>query len=529
MKVSVIIPTKNRRRYLEDCLKSLVQGNSRPDEIIVVDGYSSDGTEKVVQLYPVKLLRDRGSLARARNLGLRASTGDIIVYLDDDVFVDKNWLKHLLSTYSSSEVGGVGGRILPFGGDITNFIPACGNVIGKVRNDGVVIANFDIPLKKSIEVDCFQGCNMSFRREALFGVGGFDETYQGIFRHDSDVSVAVRKLGYKLIYNPKAVVWHREIGKERPIYRSNYWVYWYTRNSIYFYFKNVFPKNKRTLPLFFLRVFFPPRDYVRKSYVKIHLTPSILFTAIRGTINGVLISKQVRKKLSTFCNGERRNNHKKECTNIKHIFERDYFSGRLGSYKSGYSPLARWHRYLAFIMNIRFLLKGKKVLDVGCATGSLVYFMQRMSVNAFGVDISRWAMKNSVNKDLIRGDAECLPFKNASFNVVIARELIEHLPDPPKFFEGSKKVLSENGFLLISTPDGRRGKDIDPTHINVRAHGEWTNLLRESGFLVDRKHLLPMPKILAVLNKILPGLPLWPLYRPWIVGHISVREHSTNL
>ncbi len=291
MRVSVIIPTKNRRRYLEDCLKSLVQANTRPDEIIVVDNYSSDGTEKVVQLYPVKLLRHSGSLARSRNLGLRASIGDIIVYLDDDVIVDKNWLRHMLSAYSSPEVGGVGGRILPFGEDKTHFMPACGNVVGKVRNDGIVIANFDAPSKKPIEVDCFQGCNMSFRREALFDVGGFDETYQGIFRHDSDIGVAVKKLGCKLIYEPKAVVWHKERGKERAIYCSSYWVYWYTRNSTYFYFKNVFSKNKRNLPLFFLRLFFPPRDYVGKSGVKVRLTPSTLFTAIRGIVDGILISK----------------------------------------------------------------------------------------------------------------------------------------------------------------------------------------------------------------------------------------------
>jgi GT2 family glycosyltransferase/SAM-dependent methyltransferase len=529
MKVSVIIPTKNRRRYLEDCLKSLVQGNTRPDEIIIVDNYSSDGTEKVVQLYPVKLLRNKGSLTRSRNLGLRASIGDIIVYLDDDVIVDKNWLKHLLSAYSSSKVGGVGGRILPFGKDKTHFMPACGDVVGKVRNDGVVIANFDVPLKKPIEVDCFQGCNMSFRREALFDVGGFDETYQGIFRHDSDICVAVKKLGYKLIYEPKAAVWHREAGKERPIYRSNYWVYWYTRNSTYFYFKNVFPENKRTLPLFFLRLFFPPRDYVSKSGVKVRLTLSILFTAIRGTVGGILISKQARKKTFLFINVERRNNQKRDSADIKHIFEREYFSGRLGSYKRGYSRLAHWHKYLAFIMNVRFFLKGKKVLDVGCATGSLVYFMQRMGANALGIDISRWAMKNSVSKDLIRGDAEYLPFKNASFNVIIARELIEHLPDPLKFFERTKKVLTENGSLLISTPDGRREKDVDPTHINVRAHNEWMNLLRNNGFSVDKKRLLPMSKILKILSKILPSLSFWPFYRPWIVGHILQKEHSSDL
>jgi glycogen(starch) synthase len=292
MKVTIVIPTKDRRRYLEDCLKSLLKANREPDEIIIVDGYSSDGTEEVAKLYPIKLFRGRGSLTRTRNIGLQASSGDIVVFLDDDVIVDKNWLTHMLSAYVSPEVGGVGGRVLPSGKDMTHFVPACGNVVGKVRNDGVIIGNFDIPLKKSTEVDFLQGCNMSFRREALFKVGGFDENYQGIFRHDSDICAAIKKLGYKLIYEPRAVVWHKAIGKNRPRYRSNYWAYCYIRNSTYFYFKHMHQEAKRRLPLFFLRLFFPPKDYINKSGVKVRLTPSIPITVLRGIFDGVLISRR---------------------------------------------------------------------------------------------------------------------------------------------------------------------------------------------------------------------------------------------
>jgi len=296
LQISVLIPTRNRRNHLEECLKSLFQGNLRPDEVIILNVNSTDGTEEVAKIYPVKLLtvKERNR-QRQRNLGLLATKSDIVVFFDDDVIVDEHALEYIASAYNTSNIGGVGGRVLPYGVSKDYWISACNNIVGKVRKNGVVIGNFDIPLQGPIEVDCLQGCFMSFRHEVLLKSGGFDENYETFFRgDDTDVCLAVKKLGYKIIYEPRAIVWHKALGIFS--YSANEWVYKYARGSTYFYFKNLFPDAKLYLPLFFLNLFFPPRDYVRKSNIKISFTPSLAQEMIRGLIDGILLYSKVPKK-----------------------------------------------------------------------------------------------------------------------------------------------------------------------------------------------------------------------------------------
>jgi len=288
LKMSVVIPTKNRRKHLEECLDSLFKSNLRPDEVIVVDMCSTDGTQKIAEVYPIKLLSvQEQNRQRQRNSGLLATNGDIVVFLDDDVIIDEFALEYVMLAYGSPDVGGVGGRVLPYGGAKDFWVPACGNLIGKVRGDGLVIGNFDIPSQVPIEVDCFQGCFMSFRRKALLKCGGFDENYQSFFRgDDTDVSFAVKKLGYKLLYQPNAIVWHKMLGKSS--YGTKNWIHNYVRGSTYFYFKNIFPQTKRYLPWFFLRLLFPPKEYVLKSGMKIHLSPLLPLIALQGFVDGIL-------------------------------------------------------------------------------------------------------------------------------------------------------------------------------------------------------------------------------------------------
>lgn len=295
LQISVVIPTKNRRDHLEKCLKSLFEGVLLPNEVIVINACSTDGTEEIAGIYPLRLLTVREkNRQEGRNLGLIAAKNDIVVFLDDDVVVDKHALRHIASAYDAPNIGGVGGRVLPDGVSKDYWMPACNNVVGKVRKNGFVIGNFDIPLQRPTEADCMQGCFMSFRREALLRSGGFDENYESGFRgDDTDVCLAVKRLGYKIIYEPRAIVMHKALG--RFFYGSNEWFYHYIRGSTYFYFKNIFPKAKHYLPLFFLHLFFPPRDYVKKSNVRISFTPSLAQKIIHGLIDGILLYSKAYK------------------------------------------------------------------------------------------------------------------------------------------------------------------------------------------------------------------------------------------
>jgi hypothetical protein len=267
--------------------------NEKPFEIIVVDSSSTDGTRKLAKIYPIRYvsIKER-SRQRARNVGLSQSMGDVVAFIDDDVVVDENWSTNILASYMHPYIGGVGGRVIPFGATASYSVRAKKNETGKIYADGLILGNFDAPLPASIEVDHLPGCSMSFRKDLLLKVGGFDENFMGnSFRDDTDASLRVRRVGYKLIYQPKALIWHKFMGRVA----DEKWVYWYVRNSIYFYFKNIFPPVGFYFPHFLLRVVLFPQSYVKKSQVRIKLSLLLIIVTMKGIVGGFFFIRNRRR------------------------------------------------------------------------------------------------------------------------------------------------------------------------------------------------------------------------------------------
>jgi GT2 family glycosyltransferase len=214
MQVSVIIVTLNRPDCVRECLTRLRAQNPTPDQVIVVDASPDNLTREVVAAFPeVEYVRNEngvGKMTESRNIGLLHSRGDIISFIDDDAFAHPNWLAFLLETYREyPEAGAVGGRALNnIPGEETEGV----NHIGKLTKNGDILGYFAADPGKTIEVDHIIGCNMSFRREVLAELGGFREDFLGIgissLREDSDMSLRVGQAGYKLFFQPKAVVDH---------------------------------------------------------------------------------------------------------------------------------------------------------------------------------------------------------------------------------------------------------------------------------------------------------------------------------
>jgi GT2 family glycosyltransferase len=282
-KLSAVIVTYNRCNDLEECLNSLLNLNEPPSEIIVVDSNSNDGTHELVKRYSLKFvnIKER-SMVKARNTGLQHATGEIIAYVDDDVVVSKDWAKYILKPYEYKNVGGVGGRVIPIGyQEKTVNLPEKYRAIGKVFDNGFILNNYDIPTQHPIEVDTLIGCNMSFRRELLLKIGGFDENFMGsCFRDDTDISIRVKKLKYHLIYHPKAWVWHKYKGK--TVDRK--WFYWYSYNHFYFCFKNFQPVNAGKFISLLRGAFLPPLPYVRKANIKLRPDPLAIFYVVLGIL-----------------------------------------------------------------------------------------------------------------------------------------------------------------------------------------------------------------------------------------------------
>ena len=279
-----MIATYNRCADLKECLTSIFALNTPPYEVIVVDSDSKDGTAMMQDLFPLQFISiSERNRERARNIGISATRGDIVAFLDDDVVVSSDWLSQITKPYSCDDVGGVGGRVIPYGTRDETCMRLSRSEVGRVFKSGLVIGNFDTLLKDPVEVDSLIGCNMSFRKELLLRIHGFDENYTGTgYRDDTDVCMQIRKLGYRLVYHPNALVFHKFRGKEV----DSKWAYWYVRNHTYFYFKNLFSGSEAGFPQFVYRMLFPPRYYVMKSGIKIKIEPTLLLSVFKGLFDG---------------------------------------------------------------------------------------------------------------------------------------------------------------------------------------------------------------------------------------------------
>lgn len=151
-----------------------------------------------------------------------------------------------------------------------------------------------------------------------------------------------------------------------------------------------------------------------------------------------------------------------------------------------------------FLQIFSLLLKElpvKKILDVGCGTGILVKYLKKKGYQSVGCDASDIAVKMSGQ---VKATATDLPFEDASFDMVMAISLIEHLlPDEgEKFIREARRVLRPNGFLFLVTPNllslnkPLKGKNwfayTDPTHVNFFTPFSMKKLLHKHHFHQER-------------------------------------------
>ncbi|MDQ4026118.1 MAG: glycosyltransferase, partial [Actinomycetota bacterium] len=210
--VSVIVCTFNGERWLPGCLEALSHVDYPRFEVIVVDDGSTDGTAAIASRHGVRLVRSQENrgLSEARNLGLYASSGEIVAYLDDDARPDPVWLRHLARKFSRSPHAGVGGPNIAPEGD--GLVADC--VADSPGGPIHVLVGDEL-------AEHIPGCNMAFRREALEAIGGFDPRFW-IAGDDVDVCWRLQAEGHTLGFSPGASVWHHRRGSVRAYLRQQY-------------------------------------------------------------------------------------------------------------------------------------------------------------------------------------------------------------------------------------------------------------------------------------------------------------------
>jgi len=211
-RVSVIVPVYNAEKTLKECINSLLDIDYPKEklELIFVNNSSTDRTEFILNEYKgrIKILYERKKgPAAARNNGLLNASGEIIAFTDSDCMVDRHWLNHLLLPLQDEQVGIVGGKILaktPY-----NKIEKFGEAI---HDHESAINIFRPPYVITM--------NWASRLLVLKEADFFNEDF--IRCEDVDLSHRIFMAGYKIVYAPEAVIYHRNEKTLSGLFKEGY-------------------------------------------------------------------------------------------------------------------------------------------------------------------------------------------------------------------------------------------------------------------------------------------------------------------
>jgi len=233
--VSIIIVNWNAKKFLKECIESLLSQSFTDYEIILVDNVSSDDSVSfVTENFPqVKIIQnnDNVGFAEGNNIGIKNSTGKIIVLFNPDVVADKKWLSILVDTLQSSEkIAAVTGKMYYLGDKYGKDAVFC--TWSKINPYSAKPTNFyeNEPLAK---VDYLSGAAMVVKRDVLDKIGLMDSDYF-LYFEETDLCARMIRAGYDLMYIPSAIVWHAV----SPLSNSENKVYYMERSKIRFALKN---------------------------------------------------------------------------------------------------------------------------------------------------------------------------------------------------------------------------------------------------------------------------------------------------
>lgn len=225
IKLSVIIPTRNRCEYLKDVLESLGKQTLEISvfEVVVVDNGSTDDTLSVVKDFRDKLpnlvyvYEEKPGLHEGRHAGYRIANSDILVYADDDIIAFPTWLEGILESFEDDSVVLVGGKNLPKYEATPPFwilekwyeLCPFGHCLPQLS-----LIDFGDEVQ-DIPAGYVYGCNFAIRRWVIEKAGGFlpdgmpweKVEYRGT--GETYISSFIHRNYLRTLYNPKASVWHR--------------------------------------------------------------------------------------------------------------------------------------------------------------------------------------------------------------------------------------------------------------------------------------------------------------------------------
>jgi glycosyltransferase involved in cell wall biosynthesis len=196
--VSVIVPVYNGEATIRGAVERILGQTVVPEEVIVVDDGSTDGTAAALASFGsrIRVLRQRNQgPAAARNAGIRASRGHYLAMTDSDCYPEPTWLAQLLSGFDDKSVGGTGGIVRG----------ARPSLIGDYLDR---IGLLDAAPDASGEIPYVITANACYRRSAVLEAGLFDESFRRPGGEEAELGRRVRACGYRFRRVEGAIVGH---------------------------------------------------------------------------------------------------------------------------------------------------------------------------------------------------------------------------------------------------------------------------------------------------------------------------------
>ncbi len=224
---TVAVCTRDRPEDLGRCLEALARLPDDGQEIVVIDSAStSDATRRVAEQFPrVRYIREeRPGLDIARNRALMEARHEIVAYTDDDAAPAPDWLRTLRSGFADPRTLCVTGLTLPIeletpAQEWFELSNGFGRGYRRIVHDGIEADPFLVARVGA-------GVNMALRRSILELVGGFDEALDaGTPTHsggDHDMFTRILAAGYRIVYEPTALNWHRHRREWPELQRALY-------------------------------------------------------------------------------------------------------------------------------------------------------------------------------------------------------------------------------------------------------------------------------------------------------------------
>jgi GT2 family glycosyltransferase len=223
--VSVAICTRDRTEDLERCLAALLAMPDDGQEILVVDNApATEATRLLVEPQPrVRYVREpRPGLDVARNRALAEATGEIVAFTDDDAAPDRLWLRHLVRHFDDPAVAAAGGLTMAL--ELESPAQVAFQRYGGFGRGFRLVTYEGARQDPLMAWHAGAGVNMALRRELVRSLNGFDEaldagtgTQAG---GDSDMFRRILGAGYRIVYDPAALNWHRHRRTEQELVRQ---------------------------------------------------------------------------------------------------------------------------------------------------------------------------------------------------------------------------------------------------------------------------------------------------------------------